>query len=298
MKILLTGANGQLGSELARQLSHFDLVACTRVELDLAQAPSDIQAYVEDIRPDLIVNAAAYTAVDKAESERDLAFAINSGAVAALASAAAKINAPLIHYSTDYVFAGDKQGAYLESDGTSPINVYGESKRAGELAIAETGCRHLIFRTSWVVGLDGANFIKTILRLAGTKEALNVVADQIGVPTSARVIAQVTVDAIKAESNGASWASGIYHLATRGEANWHKVACRVVDAANRCGVPLTLAAASIKAIATEDYPTDAQRPLNSRLNTDKLRQCLSFDLPEWEGEVDDIVTALTQKEIS
>jgi dTDP-4-dehydrorhamnose reductase len=284
MKILLLGASGQLGTELNRQLLLIaEIKAYTRSELDI----TDTQAVIETIssfKPNVIVNAAAYTAVDNAEEEKSLAYAINSDAVAVLAQQAAKQGAWLIHYSTDYIFDGEKTAPYTEMDAPNPINVYGASKLAGEEFIAASNCNHFIFRTTWVIGKDGRNFAKTILRLATQRDSLSVISDQYGVPTSPSLITNVTIDAIRAIKQQKAWPSGAYNLAPLGVSTWYEIAQTLIIMAKENGVPLTISAEDILAITTDEYPTPAKRPLNSQLETQKLSQQLSFHLPHWKDD--------------
>lgn len=284
MKILLLGASGQLGTELNRQLLLIaEIKAYTRSELDI----TDTQAVIETIssfKPNVIVNAAAYTAVDNAEEEKSLAYAINSDAVAVLAQQAAKQGAWLIHYSTDYIFDGEKTAPYTEMDAPNPINVYGASKLAGEEFIAASNCNHFIFRTTWVIGKDGRNFAKTILRLATQRDSLSVINDQYGVPTSPSLITNVTIDAIRAIKQQKAWPSGAYNLAPLGVSTWYEIAQTLIIMAKENGVPLTISAEDILAITTDEYPTPAKRPLNSQLETQKLSQQLSFHLPHWKDD--------------
>lgn len=284
MKILLLGANGQLGKELERQLSSVGSVeAFSRESLDITNNAA-LQDTIRSVRPNIIVNAAAYTAVDKAENDAEFAHAVNAEAVANLAQIAQEQNLWLFHYSTDYVFDGSKQSPYIETDTPNPINVYGASKLAGEAAIAEADCQHLIFRTTWVIGKDGHNFAKTILRLASERDSLKVIDDQIGVPTSPSLIARVTIDAMRAVKEGKAWPQGIYHLAPEGKTSWHEIAQTLIAYAAQKQIPLCTHAADIQAITTAEYPTAAKRPLNSQLDTNKLRSQLSFDLPHWKDD--------------
>lgn len=284
MKILLLGSNGQLGRELERQLSKVGSVTTfPRSALDITNHQAVADA-IRAIHPDIIVNAAAYTAVDKAEMDAGQAYAVNAEAVANLTQISQKEQAWLIHYSTDYVFDGNKPTPYIETDATNPINVYGASKRAGEEAITAADCQHLIFRTSWVIGKDGSNFAKTILRLATERDALNVINDQLGVPTSPALISKVTIDAIQALKNDSAWTQGIYHLAPQGVSNWHEIAQTLLAHAERLNVPLSAKAKDVYSISTAEYPTAAKRPLNSQLDTSKLRAQLSFDLPHWKED--------------
>lgn len=284
MKILLLGSHGQLGKELARQLSTVGTVAAfSRESLDIIDHKA-VNDTIRDVQPNIIVNAAAYTAVDQAEEERDMAYAVNTQAVAHLAQIAGAEGMWLIHYSTDYVFDGSKPTPYTETDAPNPMNVYGASKLAGEQAIARSECRHFIFRTTWVIGKEGHNFAKTILRLASERNSLNVICDQQGVPTSPCLIAKVTTNAIQAIKNNAAWSKGIYNLVPEGKSNWHEIAQTLVDFATGLGMPLSAEARDIRAITTAEYPTAAQRPLNSLLDTQKLCAHLSFGLPDWKDD--------------
>ena len=284
-RILLLGRNGQVGHELLRTLAPLgEVIATDRAALDLGDE-SAIRALVRRVRPTLIVNAVAYTAVDKAESEPDLAFAINARAPGVLAQEAAALGAWLVHYSTDYVFAGDKpQGAYLETDATGPVNAYGRSKLAGEAAVAAAGGAHIILRTSWVYGAHGANFVKTIVRLAREREKLSIVADQIGAPTSSHLIAETTAQLIRQiPAGGKAAVSGLYHLQSAGEASWYEFAgaiveqLRAVDAvAVRCREVLPIPASA--------YPTPARRPANSRLDCGKIARTFGLRLPHWRDD--------------
>lgn len=278
MNILLTGKNGQVGWELARALLPLGNVAAfDHAGLDLADAAA-VRRKLDEVRPDAIVNAAAYTAVDRAESEPELASAINAAAPALLAQEAARRGALLIHYSTDYVFDGAKAAPYVETDPTAPLGAYGRSKLAGEEGIRAAGCEHLIFRTSWVYGARGANFLRTILRLAAEREELRVVNDQIGAPTWARLIAEATAHALKQamrERRDRAFRSGTYHLAAAGETSWHGFASAIV--AGRSGLRVK----AVTPIATADYPLPAPRPANSRLDTAAFRARFDLVLPDW-----------------
>ncbi len=287
MKILLLGAKGQVGWELRRALSSKgDVMACGRSEADLSK-PDDLRSILKTAKANIIVNAAAYTAVDKAETERDLAECINHEAVAILAAHAKQSDALLIHYSTDYVFDGTKSAPYVETDPTNPISVYGATKLHGEEAVSVSGCHHIIFRTGWVYAPRGQNFVKTMLRLAQEREELSVVADQIGAPTSAALIAEVTAQTVSMPV-----LSGIYHLTASGETSWHRFAQVILAEAQKRGLLLKAGPAHVKAIETSAYPTPAKRPANSRLNTDKLRTALRLALPAWEEHVQRVVAAL------
>jgi dTDP-4-dehydrorhamnose reductase len=284
MRILLLGSNGQLGRELERQLSSVGSVtAFPRSALDITNHQS-VREAVLVIQPNIIVNAAAYTAVDKAETDPERANAVNAEAVANLAQIAREQSLWLFHYSTDYVFDGSKQSPYLETDTPNPINVYGASKLAGETAIAAADCQHLIFRTSWVIGKDGNNFAKTILRLAAERNSLKVISDQLGVPTSPSLISKITIDAIRAIKEDRAWPKGIYHLAPQDVSSWHEIAKTLIVYAEQQRVQLNTQVENIQAISTAEYPTAAKRPLNSQLDTRKLRAQLSFDLPHWKDD--------------
>ncbi|MFJ2365666.1 dTDP-4-dehydrorhamnose reductase [Pseudomonas sp. NPDC087697] len=287
MKILLLGKNGQVGWELQRSLAPLgELIALDRHTVDgLCGDLSDLdvlRATIRQVKPDVIVNAAAYTAVDKAESETELADRVNGRASQVMAEEAASLDAWLIHYSTDYVFSGQGSAPWQETDAVAPVNQYGASKLAGEQAIIASGCKHLIFRTSWVYGARGNNFAKTTLRLAKDRDTLSVVADQIGAPTGADLIADVTALAIQQVMQNPELA-GLYHLAAGGEVSWHGYACYVISFAQANGEQF--AVRSINPIDTTAYPTPARRPLNSRLNTQKLRDNFSLHLPDWQSGV-------------
>jgi len=278
VNILLTGKNGQVGWELARTLLPLGHVtACGHGELELADAAA-VRRKLDEVRPDVIVNAAAYTAVDKAESEPELAEAVNAAAPALLAQEAARRGALLIHYSTDYVYDGAKAAPYVETDPTGPLGAYGRSKLAGEAGIRAAGCDHLIFRTSWVYSVRGANFLRTILRVAAEREELRVVADQIGAPTWARLIAEATAHALRQamqEPGSGKFASGVFHLTTAGETSWHGFASAIV--AGRDGLRVK----AVTPITTAEYPLPAPRPANSRLDTGAFRARFGLALPDW-----------------
>jgi len=291
MKILLFGKNGQVGWELQRSLAPLGELLALDVDSreycgDFTRL-DDIAKTVRAIAPDVIVNAAAYTAVDKAESEPDLAHAINAVAPGVLGEEAAKQGAWVVHYSTDYVFDGIKIGAYTEDDPANPQSVYGRTKRDGEIALQQSGAQHLILRTSWVVGAHGGNFAKTILRLAGERESLNVVADQFGAPTSAALLADVTAQLVRQKwhEGRANFPFGLYHLVAGGETNWCDYAKLVVSEARAAGKALKLSPDSIRAIPSSEYPTPAKRPANSRLDTSKLRRTFDVELPPWQSGV-------------
>ena len=287
MKILLLGKSGQVGWELQRSLAPLgELIALDRHVVDgLCGDLSDVDALratIRQVKPDVIVNAAAYTAVDKAESETELADRVNGQASQVMAEEATTLGAWLIHYSTDYVFSGQGSLPWQESDPVAPVNHYGASKLAGEQAITTSGCKHLIFRTSWVYGARGNNFAKTMLRLAKDRETLSVIADQIGAPTGADLVADVTALAIQQVLKHPEL-SGLYHLAASGEVSWHGYACHVISFAQNNGEQLAVTA--INPIETTAYPTPARRPLNSRLDTQKLRDNFSLHLPDWQSGV-------------
>lgn len=287
MRVLLTGKNGQLGFELARALAPLgEVVAVGHAECDLADAEA-IRRLVRAVEPAVIVNPAAYTAVDKAESEPELARAINTEAPRILGEEAARLGALVVHYSTDYVFDGAKDGAYVEDDASHPQGVYGRSKRDGEVALRASGARHLILRTSWVVGAHGGNFAKTMLRLAAERESLSVVADQWGAPTSAALLADLTAHLVRQwqREGGADFPYGLYHAAASGETNWCEYARFVIAQARAAGRPLKASPETIKAITTADYPTAARRPANSRLATGKLKTTFGLELPPWQQGV-------------
>ena len=285
MRILLLGKNGQVGWELQRALSPLgEVIACSHAEADL-EAPDQLRKLVRNILPAVVVNAAAYTAVDKAESDTKRAMCVNGEAVGVLAEETRRLGGWLVHYSTDYVFDGNKNGYYTETDMVAPQSVYGNSKLAGENAIQQSGCRHLIMRTSWVFAMRGGNFAKTMLRLAKDRDELKVVNDQIGVPTNADLIADVTALALNRIFNDPGFAErtkGIYHLAPAGETSWHGYAKFLIGEARRLGVSLRTIPERVLPIGTSDYPTLARRPANSRLATTKLRETFGLKLAPWE----------------
>jgi len=292
MKIVLLGKGGQVGRELLEPLAACgELVACDRTTADLAR-PETVVAVLRHERPDVIVNAAAYTAVDKAETESDLARLVNATAVGAIGEEAARSGAAVVHYSTDYVFDGTKAGRYDETDTTAPLSVYGATKLEGEEALAASGCRHWIFRTTWVYAGHGHNFVRTMLRLAREREELRVVDDQFGVPTSAALIASVTADVVRRAATAAAPPPGLYHLAPAGETTWCRFARFVIETARDHGVPLRCTPERVAAIATADYPLPARRPANSRLATTKLETALRRTLPDWQDDVPAAVAAL------
>jgi len=295
MKIVLLGGAGQLGRELQRTLPPIgEFIALDRGKADLADL-EHLRAVLYTQAPSVLVNAAAYTAVDRAESEEIVAQKINVDAVRVMADYARHTGALLVHYSTDYVFDGENDGAYIENDATHPLSAYGRTKRAGEEAIQQGDCRHLIFRTSWVYSANGNNFVKTMLRLAGERDSLNVVADQIGTPTSAELIADTTARAIVA------WQAdvlpeGLYHLTASGETSWHGLASYVIERAIEKGAKLKLNANKIRAISTEEYPLPAKRPKNSRLDNSCLTTYLGVQMPEWKFHIDRVLDQLIKQE--
>lgn len=288
MKILLLGKNGQVGWELQRSLAPLgELVAVGRDEAGLCGDLANLDglaATVRQLAPDVIVNAAAYTAVDRAENEVELCHTVNALAPGVLAAEAARSGALLVHYSTDYVFDGSGQAPWREDAATGPLSVYGKTKLAGEQAIAAAACRHLIFRTSWVYAARGGNFARTMLRLAGERERLSVVDDQIGAPTGADLIADVTAHALRSLQYQAA-PGGIYHLAAAGQTSWHGYASFVIALARETGVPLRVAADAIDAVGSAAFPAPAPRPKNSRLALQKIEQAFELTMPPWQAGV-------------
>ena len=295
MKILLLGCDGQVGWELQRSLQPLgEVVALDFQSRDLSadfSKPESLAATVAAVRPGLIVNAAAHTAVDKAESEPELAQAINADAPGVLARAAAASGAWLVHYSTDYIFDGAGDQPRDEDAPTGPLSVYGRTKLDGERQIRASGCQHLILRTSWVYAARGGNFAKTMLRLAGARTELNVIDDQIGAPTGADLLADLTALMLRSAATRPEL-SGTYHAVAAGATTWHGYARLVIETARERGVPLTLAADALRAIPTSAYPTPAARPLNSRLDTRKLRDAFGVHLPDWELGVRRMLTEI------
>lgn len=295
MKILLLGKNGQVGWELQRSLASLgELVAAGRQQANFEDAES-LRSLVRQIRPDVIVNSAAYTAVDKAESEPEKARCVNAESVGVLAEETHRLNAWLVHYSTDYVFNGEKASPYHEEDATGPLSVYGKTKFEGEQLIRKHNPRHLIFRTSWVYAARGGNFAKTMLRLAKEREELNVIADQHGAPTSAELIADVTALAlysIRGNADAAQSLAGIYHLAASGETTWHGYAQHVLELAQASGAQLRTKPGAVRPIPTTAYPLPAVRPKNSRLDTTKLSNAFNLHLPDWRYHVQRLMAEL------
>jgi dTDP-4-dehydrorhamnose reductase len=285
MKILLTGSNGQVGFELQKKLSLLgEVIATDREELDLTN-PDAIKKFIDQIKPSIIINPAAYTAVDKAESEPELAYKINVTAPEVLAGKARELDIPLVHFSTDYVFDGLKKEAYVETDTTNPQSVYGKTKCEGEEKV-RTHAKHIILRTSWVFGVHGNNFLKKMLRLMQEKESLKIVVDQWGAPASATMLADVTfkiVDTIFKNKNSNDY--GTYHVTSDGETNWQQYASLIASELIKLNVKIKCGPDKIRPILTSEYPTAAERPLNSRLNTDKIKKTFVLELPHWESEV-------------
>jgi dTDP-4-dehydrorhamnose reductase len=302
MRILLLGCNGQVGWELQRSLSVLgDVIA-----LGSGSAPNPdglcgnltdlagLAATVQTVKPDVIVNAAAHTAVDKAESEPELARTLNALAPGVLAQEATKLGAWLVHYSTDYVFDGSGSRPWQETDATGPLSVYGRTKLEGEAAVA-TNPKHLILRTSWVYAARGGNFAKTMLRLATERDALSVIDDQFGAPTSAELLADVTAHAIRAAIAKPELA-GLYHCVAAGQTSWHGYARFVLETAQALGHTLKAGPGQVQPTSTANYPTPAQRPLNSRLNTSKLQQAFGLHLPHWQTGVARMLGEITGKQ--
>jgi dTDP-4-dehydrorhamnose reductase len=285
MKILLTGSHGQVGFELNKKLSALgEVIATDREELNLEDAQA-IRSFIDQIKPDIIINPAAYTAVDKAESEPELAHLINAIAPEVLAGKALELDIPLIHFSTDYVFDGLKKEAYVETDKTNPQSVYGKTKCEGEEKV-RSHVKHIILRTSWVFGVHGNNFLKTMLRLFKEKESLNIVGDQWGSPASAAMLSNVTYEVVKRILKNPNFNDyGTYHVTCEGETNWHEYAQFVASQAIELGFKSKIKPDTIKAILTIDYPTPAKRPSNSRLNTHKIGKAFMLKLPHWQDEV-------------
>jgi len=298
MKILLLGKNGQVGWELQRSLAPLgELIALEAESNELCGDFTDLGGLARTVRsvaPDVIVNAAAHTAVDKAESEPQLVRTINALAPGVLAQEAKRANAWLIHYSTDYVFDGSGDKPWLETDPVAPLNVYGATKLESEQLIQQSGCQHLIFRTGWVYGARGANFAKTMLRLARERDSLSVINDQIGAPTGADLLADITAHAIRTAQQRPE-VSGLYHLVAGGETSWHGYASFVIDFARRAGVVLKVAPEAIKSVPTSAFPTPAKRPHNSRMDTTKLQHTFGLSLPPWQTGVERMLSEVLEK---
>jgi len=282
MRVLVTGSQGQLGKSLVQHASQHEVIAVDRHHLDITDADA-VMSRVIDCKPDVVINAAAYTAVDKAEANRAAAFAVNRDGPLHLAQACNHLDIPLIHVSTDYVFDGCKQGAYVESDPVSPLGVYGESKLAGEEAVRRICSKHLILRTSWVFSAHGNNFVKTMLRLGAEREEMAVVADQFGKPTSASELARMILGVLP-DMEG-HW--GTYHLAQPDVTTWHGFASAIFEEAQKQGAELKIH--RLKAITTADYPTPAQRPENSELNCSKFESTFGFKILVWRESLCEVV---------
>jgi dTDP-4-dehydrorhamnose reductase len=297
--ILVTGSTGQVGAELLRTLAPLGkVVAPSRAEMDLANTDT-VRAKIREVRPRWIVNPAAYTAVDKAENEPELAYAINAEAVRAIGEEARAIGAGVIHFSTDYVFPGTGTAPYVEADETAPVSVYGASKLAGEKLLAESGAEHMIFRTSWVYGAHGKNFLLTILKAARERERLRVVADQHGAPTWSRDLGRMTAHVIGRVEEAAAGRdlneamrefNGVYHAAGAGETTWHGFAVEAVRREHERQPRLRLA--EVDAISTAEYPTPARRPANSRLNCGKLAATFAWKMMDWRGSLLEVMKEL------
>ena len=291
MKIILIGKNGQVGFELRRSLALLgEVLMVGRAECDLSDHEG-IRKLVQNYHPDVIVNAAAYTAVDKAEEDYLVAEAINSTAPMILAEEADRLGAIFLHFSTDYVFAGDKEGFYSESDTPNPQNVYGATKLAGEQAVRAACARHMILRTGWVVGAHGMNFAKTVLRLAAERDSLQIVSDQIGIPTSATLLADLSGHLLHqaVHSSRHGFPFGLYHATASGATNWYEYACYVIGRARETGKPVRVQEDSIHPITSAEYPANAKRPLNSCLSTNKLRDAFKLHLPHWHHCVNHVL---------
>lgn len=299
MKILLFGKGGQVGWELQRSLAPLgELVALGADSQDFCGDFTNLKGIAETVRsiaPDIIVNAAAHTAVDKAESEPELAHTINALAPGVLAQEAKRCGAWLIHYSTDYVFNGSGDSAWLETDPTGPLSIYGKTKLAGEEAICAAGCKHLIFRTSWVYAARGGNFAKTMLKLAQERDALKVINDQIGAPTGADLLADITAHAIRTAQQRPD-VGGLYHLVASGQTSWHGYASYVIDFARQAGVEIKVAPETILPVPTSAFPLPAARPRNSRLDTRKLQNTFDVHLPHWHSGINRMLTEILEKQ--
>lgn len=290
--LLVTGSNGQVGFELRRSLAPLGrVVAVDRHRCDVTR-PYALRDLMREVRPDVVVNAAAYTAVDKAETDADMAFAVNGVAPGVLAEEARKRGSLMVHYSTDYVYDGLKSGRYVETDPVNPQSVYGRSKFAGEQAIADSGATAIVLRTCWVAGVHGGNFAKTMLRLAQERDTLRVIADQFGAPTTASLIADVTAQIIARHwlhGRREAFPAGVYHLAASGETSWHGYASKVLAIAAAKGVALKADPAAIEPIPASAYPLPAPRPSNSRLDTSRLQDAFDIHLPDWQQGIEHLL---------
>jgi dTDP-4-dehydrorhamnose reductase len=300
MKILLFGKSGQVGWELQRSLAPLgELVVLGTDSQNLCGDFSNLEGIAQTVRvvaPDIIVNAAAYTAVDKAESEPELAGTINGLAPGVLAQEAKRSGAWLIHYSTDYVFDGGGDKPWLETDSTGPLSVYGKTKLEGEAAIRATNCQYLIFRTSWVYAARGGNFVKTMLRLAGERDQLTVINDQIGAPTGADLLADVSAHAIRMALQRPE-VSGLYHLVAGGQTSWHDYASFIIDFARQAGIEIKVAPEAIQPVPSSAFSLPAPRPKNSRLDTSKLQNTFDLNLPHWQSGVTRMLTEILEKQL-
>ena len=290
MKILLFGKNGQVGYALSPSLCSLgELFSVNSSECDLRDEIT-IRRIIKYEKPDVIINAAAYTSVDKAETEKSSAFAVNANAPGVIAQEAESLGSFFIHYSTEYVFDGTKKESYIENDEPNPQSVYGETKLEGDRRVRALCSRHLILRTSWVAGVHGNNFAKTILRLASERNSLSVVDDQYGAPTSALLLADMTSHLIRhADHNPNDFPYGLYNVVASGSVNWYEYACHIISAAHSAGKLIDFKQSAIKAISSNDYPTQAKRPHNSRLDTNKFRSTFGLDLPHWQDGIDHIL---------
>lgn len=294
MKIMITGISGQVGRRLLERLApEHELIGMDRQRLDLADR-SQIESVIDMHEPDLIINPAAFTAVDRAESEPEIAARINTVAPAVLGEQAKTRNIPVIHFSTDYVFDGQKHSAYVETDLPCPLNAYGRTKREGEITLLNTGATALILRTSWVFDAIGQNFLTTMLRLACSRNRLQVVFDQLGAPTSARALADAVAEMIRHPTflEDPGQCRGIYHATASGCTTWHAYACYLIGEARKLGWPIQVPDDAIEPVTTEAFPTVARRPRNSQLNTDKLQNQFQIKLPTWTALVDAELNAL------
>jgi len=301
MKILLFGKGGQVGWELQRSLAPLgEVIALDHDSRVYCGDFTDLEGLAQTVRsvePDMIVNAAAHTAVDRAESEAELARTINALAPGVLAHEAKDLDAWLVHYSTDYVFDGSGEKPWVEDDATGPLNVYGATKLEGERLIRQSGCKHLVFRTSWVYGARGGNFAKTMLRLAQERDSLNVIDDQHGAPTGADLLADVTAHAIRTAQKQPEVA-GLYHLVAAGETTWHGYASFVIDFARRNGVALKVAADAVNPVQTSTFLTPAKRPHNSRMDTAKLQNAFGLRLPCWKSGVERMLSEVLERSLA
>lgn len=298
-KILITGKNGQVGWELQRILAAFgQVIAIDSGEMDLADANA-IRRTMREVRPDIIINPAAYTAVDKAEGDPELAMAVNGIAPGILADEAQRLGSVLVHYSTDYVFDGNNPAPYTENDIPNPQSVYGRTKLAGEQAVHASGCKHLVLRSSWVYGVHGANFVKTVLRLAKERNELRIVADQFGAPTWARDLAQATASSLSSwqQRNWDSDLCGLYHLTDAGRTNWYQYTQEIVRLARKYDAALSAKPLDIRGIATHEYPLPAKRPANSVLANDKIRAAFGIELPAWQDSLAECVRELYEQPV-